>query len=242
MSAVSAPYRPGQSPWPDNQSQRPDRPPPIQFRPEDETPRGNQALAWTLRIVGLIAVAAISGVAWWYITGDNRNGDNAGSGGGQTQQQSTGKYPFKAKLDSPQVDADCSEHAYDKTQQFFQEHPCERLTRSVFTTTVNGRKVYTSVAVVEFADPEPAGDLKELTASDGTGNVNDLVREGVVEVDGLKTLSANGGYADEVQGGRITIVESDYGPNDGGGGSEGELDDVSRDALRLGGDITANGG
>lgn len=241
MSAVSAPYRPGQSPWPDNQSQRPDRPPPLQFQPGDESPRGNQALAWTLRIVGLIAVAAISGVVWWYIQSDNRNGGATGDGGDQTQQQSTGKYDFKKELASPEVDDDCSKHAYGKTQGFFQDNPCEQLTRSAFTTTVDGRKVYTSVAVVDFGDPGPAGELKTLTASDGTGNVNDLVREGVIKVDGLTTLSASGGYAAEVQGNRITIVESDYDPKDGGG-SEDELDDVSRDALRLGGDITANGG
>jgi hypothetical protein len=237
VSAVSAPYRPGQSPWPDNQSQ----PPPLQFRPEGEAPRSNQALAWTLRIVGLIAVAVISGVVWWYIKSDTADGNPTGDGSDKTQQQSTGKYDFTAKLDGPKVDDDCSAHSYNKTQQFFQEHPCERLTRLAYTTTIDDHTVYTSVAVVDFDDPQFAGDLKKLTAEDGTGNVNDLVREGVVKVDGLDALNAHGGFAAQVQGNRITIVESDYDPATGEV-TEDELDDISRDALRLGDDITANGG
>jgi hypothetical protein len=242
VSAVSAPYRPGQSPWPDNQSQRPDRPPPLQFNTGDEAPRSNQALAWTLRVVGLVAVAVISGVVWWYIQSDNSNGDPTGYGGAQTEQQSSGKYDFKAEISSPSIDDDCGAHAYGTTQQFFGDKPCSKLTRSVFTTTIKDRTVYTSVSVVEFDDEDTAQALKQLTDSDGSGNVSDLVREGEVEVDGLSSLSGNDGYASERQGNRVTIVESDYKPGSDGGGDQDELDDVSRDALRLGGDITANGG
>jgi hypothetical protein len=242
VTAVSAPYQQGQSPWPDNQSQRPDRPPPIQFRSEDQTPRGNPALAWTMRIVGLIAIAVVSGLVWWYVQGDGANGTAAGDGGANGQQQSSGAYDFTAKLDSPQVDDDCSAHAYNKTQEFFADHPCVRLTRSAFTATVGGRTVYSSVSVVEFGDPQDAAELQTLTQANGTGNVNDLVREGVVKVNGLNALNGSGGYASQVQGDRITIVESDYDPKAKDGGSEDELDAVSEDALRLGGDITANGG
>lgn len=195
-----------------------------------------------MRIVGLIAVAAVSGLVWWYIHSDNGNGGAAGDGGQGGQQQSAGAYEFTSKLDAPKVDNDCSEHAYGTTKQFFKDSPCDRLTRSAFTTTVDGRTIYTSVSVVDFSDPDAAGDLQKLTKKDGTGNVNDLVREGVVKVDGLNGLSGSGGYASEVQGNRITIVESDYDPQSADGGSEDELDDVSNDALRLGSDITANGG
>jgi hypothetical protein len=240
VSAVSAPYHPGQAPWPDNQSQRPDRPPPIQFHEEQEQ-RGNQALAWTLRVVGLIAVAVVSGLVWWYIQNDGGNG-SAADDGNQTQQQSTGEYEFKEKLDTPQVDEDCSQHAYGTTAQFFKDNPCDQLTRSAYTTTVEGRTIYVSVAVVEFGDAGPAGELQSLTKKDGTGNVSDLVREHVVDAGGLTSLSQRGGYASEVQGSRITIVEADYDPQSAEGGTEKELDDVSDDALRLGGDITENGG
>jgi hypothetical protein len=241
VSAVSAPYRPGQSQWPDHQSQRPDRPPPIQFRPEDQEPRGNPALAWTLRIVGLVAVAVISGVVWWYIQ-QEQGGSPTGYGGGETQQQSSGAYDFTAKLDAPQVDESCAEHAYGDTKGFFQEHQCDRLTRSVFTTTIDGRTIYTSVSVVEMPDEETAGALRELTDTDGSGNVSDLVREDVVAVDGLKSLSNGGGYDSAQQGKQVVIVESDYDPNAAADGTEDELDKVSTDAIRLGADMLADGG
>jgi len=241
VSAVSAPYHPGQSPWPDNQSQRPDRPPPIQFRPEDQEQRGNPALAWTLRIVGLVAVAVISGLVWWYIQ-QEQGGTPTGYGGEDTQQQSSGAYDFKAKLDSPQVDEACDEHAYGDTKGFFQDQQCDRLTRSVFATTVEGRTIYTSVSVVEMPDEESAKALRELTDTDGSGNVSDLVREDVVPVEGLKSLSNGGGYDSAQQGTKVVIVESDYDPNAAQDGTEDELDDVSTDAIRLGDDLLANSG
>ncbi len=241
MSAVSAPYHPGQSPWPDNQSQRPDRPPPIQFRPDEQAPRGNPVLAWTLRVIGLIAVAAISGVVWWYIQNDGSGGGPTGYGG-TTENQSNGAYDFTAKLDSPRVDDTCDDHAYGDTQGFFKQHTCEQLTRSVFTTTVKGRTIYTSVSVVEMADEQTAADLRKLTDTDGSGNVSDLVREGVVPVDGLKSLSNGGGYDSSQHGTQVIIVESDYDPKASRGGTESELDDVCTDAIRLGGEMVGDSG
>lgn len=241
MSAVSAPYQPGQTPWPDHQSQRPDRPPPIQFRNEEQEPRGSGALAWTLRIAGLVAVAVISGFVWLYILSEGPGADPTGSGSGEnTQQQSTGEYEFTAELDSPRVDKSCGEHAYAATQTFLQEKACNKLTRSVFTTTIDDRTVYASVSVVEMDDQQAASDLRDLTDKDGSGNVNDLVREGKVTVEGLETLSNGGGYASEQRNNQVTIVEADYDPAAKDGGSSEELKDVCRDAIRLGGDITGS--
>jgi hypothetical protein len=242
VSAVSAPYHPGQSPWPDNQSQRPDRPPPIQFRPEDQEPRGNPWLAWTLRIVGLIAVAAISGVVWWYIQHEGPKGNAAGDDDGNSQQQSEGVYDFTPKLDEPKVDTSCSDHAYDKVKAFLQSTPCDRLIRDIFTTEVEGRKVYASVSVVRMADASAAEQLRQLTDQDGTGNVKDLVRESVVRVDGLTSLSKGGGYESAQHGKEVVIVEADYDPAAAKGGSEKELEDVCRYAVPLGAGMVAKSG
>jgi hypothetical protein len=239
VSAVSAPYQPGQSPWPDNQSQRPDRPPPIQFQAEDQAPRGNPVLAWSLRVVGLIAIAAISGVVWWYVQNGDRSGAAVGYGG-DTQQQG-GVYDFKEKLASPKVDESCEDHAYDATKRFLEKHPCDRLTRSIFTTTNDGRTIYTSVSVVKMPDKDTAASLRRLVDRDGSGNISDLVREGEMNVNGLRSLSKGGGYASAQQGKQVVIVEADYSPK-AGGGNEKELDAVCQDAIRLGSDIVANSG
>lgn len=241
VSAVSAPYRPGQSPWPDNQPQRPDRPPPIQFRQDDQVPRGNPWLAWTLRILGLIAVAVISGVVWWYIQNEGRTGANTGYGGPTEQQHSEGAYDFTAKLDEPRVDGSCADHAYGDTKNFFKREPCEGLTRSVFATKIEDRTIYASVSVVEMPDDAKADELRKLTDTDGSGNVSDLVRDKVVQLDGLTELSGGGGYDSAQRGKQVVIVEADYDPKASKGGSEDELDKVCTDAIRLGNDLVESG-
>ncbi|MPZ85106.1 MAG: hypothetical protein GEV28_33860 [Actinophytocola sp.] len=239
---MSAPYHPGQSPWPDNQPQRPDRPAPIQFRPDDQVPQGNPWLAWTLRILGLIAIAVISGVVWWYIQNEGPKGPGTGAGG-PTEQPSRGAYDFTAKLDEPQVDDSCEDHAYGDTKAFFKQTPCDGLTRSVFTTKIEDRTVYASVSVVEMSDDAKADELRKLTDTDNTGNVSDLVREGVVKLDGLTELSGGGGYAAAQQDNQVVIVEADYDPKASKDGSEEELDKVCKDAIRLGNDmVDGNGG
>jgi hypothetical protein len=241
VSAVSAPYHPGQSPWPDNQSQRPDRPPPIQFRQEEQEPGGSPVLAWTLRIAGLVAIAVISGLVWWYIQKEAPNG-SAADDGGSTGQQSSGAFEFTPVIGRPQVDDNCADHAYGATQDSLQQTPCERLTRSVFTTEIDGRTVYVSVSVVEMADEAAAKALRELTDSNDTGNVSDLVREKVVDAGGLDELSGADGYDSEQKGSQVVIIEADYAPDASDGGAEDELDKVCKDALRLGKEIVADAG
>jgi hypothetical protein len=237
---VSAPYRPGQPPWPDNRSQRPDRPP-VRFH-EESPPSGSSALTWALRIAGLVAVAVVSGFAWWFLTDADAPEGNTTGYGGPTTQPNTGRFPFESKIDEPRVDESCAEHAYGQIQQFLTETPCERLTRDVFTTTIDDRTVFTSVSVVRMPDEAQATQLRKLTDTDNTGNVNDLVREGKVRVSGLEALSGGEGYASSKTGNDVIIVEADYDPSAATGGSETELDEVCKDALRLAKNMTGHSG
>ncbi|GAB3455672.1 hypothetical protein [Actinophytocola sediminis] len=231
---MSAPYRPGQAPWPENQPQRPDRPPPIQFHDGPPAGGGNPALDWTLRIIGLVAVAVVSGFLWWFLNNESPADETTGLGGGPTTPPTTtGEFDFTLMIDKPIVDKDCPEHAYGQIKKFLAESDCARLVRAIYTADVDGRTVLTSVSVVEMAKESQAAELRELTDTDNTGNVNDLVREGEVPVEGLKTLSAGGGYDSEQNGKEVVIVESDYDPSAAAGGSSDELDKVCADALRL---------
>ncbi|WP_143230020.1 hypothetical protein [Actinophytocola xanthii] len=239
---MSAPYRPGQPPWPDNRSQRPDRPPPPRFH-EEPPSSGTSPLDWALRIAGLVAVAVISGVAWWFFTSeDTPERGTTGFGGGPTSQQNEGEFPFTSKLSEPRVDESCAEHAYGQIQDFFGQTPCRQLTRDVFTTEIDDRTVYTSVSVVRMADEAQAQELRVLTDKDGSGNVNDLVREREVRVSGLEALSGGGGYDSSLVGSEVIIVEADYDPSAANGGTEDELDRVCEDALRLAKDMTGGSG
>lgn len=234
---MSAPYRPGQSQWPDNRQQRPDRPPPIQFRQEEPQPPRNKTLDWGLRALGLILVAVISGLAWYYLTNDA--GDTPTGGGDDGgQQASEGVYEFTPhKMPSPDIQETCPEHAYSGIKTFLETTKCDRLTRQLFTTEVEGRTVYTSVSVVTMADDAAAGELRDLTDKDGSGNISDVVRDKLVSIDGLDRLSGGEGYASKQSGRNVIIVEADFDPNDKGsdeGADQKSLDSVCEDALRLG--------
>jgi len=241
---VSAPYRPGQQ-WPDNRAQRPDRPPPIQFRQEEPPPKPNKALQWALRGAGLVAVAVVSGLVWYYVTNDTSSTPRGGAEESSTQQPA-GRYQFTAhdEMPAPDTDSDCAKHAYGATENFLSRTPCDHLARQLFVAKVEGRTVYTSVSVVVMPDEDKADQLRKLTDTDGKGNISDVVRDGVVKVAGLDSLSKSDGYASKQTGREVVIVESDFKPDDKKDKKDDQelLDNVSVDALRLASEVNAGSG
>lgn len=240
VAPVSAPYRPGQAPWPENQPQRPDRPPPIQFQ-DGPPPGGGTGLNWPVRIIGLVAIAVVSGFVYWFLNNESPQDPATGYGDQppSTVVTTSGEFDFEMlEIDKPIVDKDCTKHSYGKIKDFLTENPCTQLVRAIYQAEIEDeyggfRTIYTSVSVVEMPDEAQATDLRELTDTDNTGNVNDLVREGEVTIAGLKTLSAGGGYDSSQDGREVVIVEADYDPEASDGGSGEELDKVCGDAIRL---------
>lgn len=233
---MSAPYRPGQPQWPDNRPQRPERPPPIQFRQEEPPPPSNRVLQWALRIAGLVVVAVVSGLAWYYITDEAP--PTKVSQDGDPSQQTEGLYQFTAHEDmtSPDTDTDCAAHAYGDIKDYLAASPCDHLSRQLFVTEVEGRTIYTSVSVVTMPDEDKAGELRDLTDKEGSGNVSDVVKDGLVTIEGLRGLASGGGYASKQDGRDVIIVESDFDPGDKSGDEDADgsvLDKVCEDALRL---------
>jgi hypothetical protein len=247
---VSDPRYPGR-PGPYAGQQQPGRPGYPPYRPElEETTQlppfdyqadpppgqpmglfaGSPVLVWTLRALGLIAVAVISGLVWFYITNDSKPG--------QAQQPNQpvdqGKYAFTPaqQLPQPVRDSNCVEHSRGKVQGFLRDHQCRGLVRRLYAVTVEGRTAYVSVSSVEMADAQDASALEDLTKADGTGNIKDLVLDHKAKVDGLEALSAHSGYASQRVDAKLIIVEGDF--VDGTDKDEPVLDDICLDALRLG--------
>lgn len=107
------------------------------------------------------------------------------------------------------LDSDCATHAYGQTKAFLQITPCAQLTRALFTTaTADGRPVHTSVSVVRMRSADDAARLGELVRTDGTGSVNDVVRDRIAVIPGLSRLS-RGGFASTVLDRHVIIAESD---------------------------------
>jgi D-serine deaminase-like pyridoxal phosphate-dependent protein len=83
-----------------------------------------------------------------------------------------------------QQDATCADHAYGgPVVAYLTAHPCTGLTRILATTAVGGRQVGFAQASLGFAGQadavyKTASDFVTLVRKDGTGNINDLLREG----------------------------------------------------------------
>ncbi|SOD72494.1 hypothetical protein SAMN05892883_1885 [Jatrophihabitans sp. GAS493] len=91
----------------------------------------------------------------------------------------------------------CHDHAYGAPMiAFLISHPCGGANRLLFTTKVNGagRTIAVSLIETSFAGSSPdkpydnANAFQTLVSKDGTGNINDLLREGYRLPDGTSRI------------------------------------------------------
>jgi hypothetical protein len=123
----------------------------------------------------------------------------------------------------------CQGHAYNSVADFFARSDCTSLSRSLWSADVGGKPAVVSLARVTMADVANAQALRSLADTDGSGNVNDLLREGV-RYDGGPTKLAAAEYASAQQGTTVTIVESSW---TGTAGASSALDALASSALSL---------
>jgi hypothetical protein len=129
-----------------------------------------------------------------------------------------------------QVEGTCLGNAYGQVAGFFEAGDCTGLARALWSTDVAGRAAVVSVAKVDAGDTVRARALRELADTNGSGNVSDLLREGVGYPGGPAALSS-AEYASAVGGSIVTIVETAWA--DGAGGAAPELDLVAGAGLAL---------
>lgn len=189
--------------------------------------------------IGLIGVAVVSGLLWWTIsTLIGGPHGSAGGGTGSTATRSTVSSPTAAgshrftQAHGAVRGTDCADHSYGKTRQFFRQHPCDQLTRTLYVTTEHGTRVFSSVSQVQMPDEATAAALERLTDHNGTGNVTDLLTDGIT-APGAPATAKGGGYASGRDGNTVTIVESV--PARGQHLPDAVMTRVSRDALQLAG-------
>nr|CEL16764.1 Proline-rich protein BstNI subfamily 1 [Kibdelosporangium sp. MJ126-NF4]CTQ92006.1 Proline-rich protein BstNI subfamily 1 [Kibdelosporangium sp. MJ126-NF4] len=192
-------------------------------------PGKNKTREYVLKGLGLVLVAVVSGMLWWLIQQGGNTTSSSDDTGGTTKPKTKYEFVKHEQVAQPVRDSNCVNASYNDVKKFFEKNPCVQLTRELYVLTVDGRKAYTSVAVVRMRTPAEAQQLLQMTEADNTGNVNDLVREGRVKVPGLKSLSKNNGFANKIDGNDVIIVESDF--ENGKKEDEIKLDDISQDAL-----------
>jgi hypothetical protein len=195
----------------------------------------SMVMDYTLKGLGLLGVAVVSGFLWWLF---RHNSAPAAQATGTTGQN-TGVYQFVAFHD-PTMDSACADHATNQVQAFFRQHECAQLTRALYTTKLSdGSEVVTSVAVVKMNSAELAQQLKQYSDGTNTGHVKDLVEEGVTSIPGGPKNLENGGYGSAISGNSVTIAITEYKDRNQDStanlnANNATLTAVSKDALRLG--------
>lgn len=104
---------------------------------------------------------------------------------------------------------DCAAYSYGQVQVFFARTPCASVRRSLFSARQDGRDVVVAVSTVTFDNPSQAADYLDLVTSDGTGNVNDLLREGGRYPGSPSKLPA-AAFASRRDGVRVVVAEAAF--------------------------------
>ncbi|HZB20568.1 MAG TPA: hypothetical protein VE463_12105, partial [Blastococcus sp.] len=180
--------------------------------PEERT--GSRGRAALLALLGVLVVAAL-GIGAWLLLGndDEAASTDAGTTAPPTQEAgpAVGDVQVVAdseyRLEAVQVDDTCAGHAYGDTATFFAQFDCTGLSRALYSTQIDGAAVVVAVARVQMPDTGAARELQALTDRNGSGNVSDLLREGVRYTGSPDALSG-AEYASAVSGTAVTIVES----------------------------------
>jgi hypothetical protein len=205
-------------------------------RADAEPGRGRRAL---LAVLALVLVLAGVGVGLALAGRDDGDGSTAApeqpteeaapAGPTVGSVQEVGGVAFTVQAAESQES--CAGRAYGQIATYFQGSDCTGLSRALYSAQVGGRDVVVSVARVRMPDTAAARDLRGRADTNGSGNVNDLLREGVRYPGGPEQLRS-AEYASAVSGPTVTIVESAW-VDTGSGGTEAEVDKIATDGLSL---------
>jgi len=184
----------------------PVQPPPAPHQPQGPVrPARSKALDYTLKGLGLLGVALVSGFLWWL----THNQPPVDTQAASPPQHPAGRYQFVPYF-AVSTDTNCVKHSTGQVQTYLQQNPCLSLSRSLYTTTLsNGDKVISSVAVVKMPTAAQARALDDVSKANSTGHVTDQVEEGYPVPNGPTTLE-DGGYKSQATGATEVIVITEF--------------------------------
>ncbi|PXY27964.1 hypothetical protein BAY60_16590 [Prauserella muralis] len=188
-------------------------------------PRGTQ---WLLRGAGLVAVAVVAGLIWGLLRTSGSGVEGQAEPTVTEDPLTSGAFDYTV-VAGPQRSTDCAGNAYGDVADWLASTPCSRLDRALYTTGSGEARALVSVVLVTMPDAGGARQLKAITDTEGTGNINDLVRDGTANLPGAPEV-AGGEYASTAEGSEVTIVEAAY---FGERAADDTLARIAADALRL---------
>jgi hypothetical protein len=196
-----------------------------------------------LLVTAVVLIAVLAGVGGFLLLRDPGGGDRTTPAAATTSSPATPTAAdpapgdtevldgFRFTLQTGRVDDSCGGHAYGAVAGYLGRTDCRGLSRALWAAETEGGWAIVSLARVAMPDAASAQALQGLADTDGSGNVSDLLREGV-RVDGAPTELSNAQYASEVAGAIVTIVETDW-VDEGVRGGSATLDTLAESALGL---------
>jgi hypothetical protein len=103
----------------------------------------------------------------------------------------------------------CASHAHGKTKDAFEAQNCVKATRSLATGQINGRPALFVGSRIQMVSAEAAASIKQVLDNSGTGNLNDLLREGKT-FPGAPGKMPGSGYASVQTGSVVTLAEAGF--------------------------------
>jgi len=204
-------------------------------------PRGGDPWNRRLLLMGVLAaLVVVLGVGAWLTSrggsGNSSSGTaaassspaDAGPKAGDVQKIGTVAFTVEAVA----VDGSCADHSSGRVGQSLQATDCTGLSRALYSAQLKGGKIVVSVIRARMPDTVSARKLQALAYINGTGNVNNLLREGVRYPGGPTRLGNDEEYDSAVSGTTVTIVEDAW-VDPAAAGSSAQLDATATDALAL---------
>jgi len=208
--------------------------------PPGPPPRARTGSRTVLLVAGVLVLVALLGVGGLLLLRDGGQGSPGGrSGSTPTVAAPSGPQVgdvqtidgVSYRLEAARADSSCVGHGYGEVGDLFAGTDCTGLSRALYSTQLDGRPVVVSVSRIRMADTAAARALQALADRNGSGNVSDLLREGVRYTGGPDKLSG-AEYASAISGSSVTIVESSW-VDPAEAGSAAEIDVVAGAALVL---------
>jgi hypothetical protein len=180
-----------------------DSPPPPPSRPHKPAPSRR-----TLAIgAAVIAVLLAGGVALSHTFGSDAKK-------AAPTAQSAAPAGYAVRLSD--VVTDCAAHARGRVKASFETLHCVKASRLLATGQISGRPALFVVSRIQMASAEAAASVKQVLDGSGTGNLNDLLREGKT-FPGAPGKMPGSGYTSVQTGTVVTVVEAGF--TDGGSSS-----------------------
>jgi len=178
--------------------------------PEDEPPNRLRLVA--LLIGAWLAVSVVVLIVLLVVNGHHSNPSvaaNSPSTSASPSATNSAGLPTGWTQRAADDQTNCAAHAYGKVAAFFATTPCTSVHRMLATTSTGGRAVVIATNAVTFANASQAKSYLAMVNADGTGNISDLLREGV-RYDGGPTTLPTSAFASVQQDNVVRVAEAGY--------------------------------